>query len=204
MIAKRREKRGPWAMAFAFLLPMVAWGAMVIPPPPDTAKGTGYLLLNLPSLRLSFEYPKSWLLDDSDADRLHVVQLYGPWRRSVDHPMIALFHYGPDSLYPSQESYIRKRLSAGRNRPGEDESKITSREITVAGRRARLFTLSFIDTFGAYSTGSHREPARETVVLLDAPQGGFFVFQYHAAQAIFANYYPAFERLLSTAKFPKT
>jgi hypothetical protein len=72
-------------------------------------------------------------------------------------------------------------------------------ETQVGGTPARRVSLSYVDTLGVYSSDLHREPVTETLVALDAPQGGFYVFQYWAAQAVFKTYLPAFERLLASA-----
>lgn len=152
----------------------------------------GTRVLTLAPMRLSFEYPAEWKLDDSDAETLHLVQLYGPWKKRLEHPKITLFHYAKGSAYKDRAAFIKRRLN----------NAAPNSETLVGGMKAQVFILNFVDTFGVRSTDLHREPVQETFVLVDAPQGGFYVFNYRAAQAIYKSNYAAFEKLLATAKFP--
>jgi len=151
---------------------------------------------------LSFEAPAQWKVDDAEAETLRLVQLYGPWKRRLEHPKIAVFHYGPDSPYRSKERFVETRLKRRWKESDPDRELSGAKEIAVGNRIGQLWTVSYIGTFGLYSSNLHREPVKETYVLVDAPQGGFYVFQYKAAQAIYAAHYPAFESLLKSVRFP--
>lgn len=178
------------------LLPVAAWGGMLLAPPLDS-KETPLRQLTLASMRLAFEVPPGWVLDDADAETLNLVQLYGPWTKNLEHPKITLYYYGKDSSFHSKADYLKSLMAKKR---GEEDRTTTVGEAKVGGRTARMVSVAYVDTLGIYSTHMHREPVKETLVLLDAPQGGFYVFQYWAAQSIFKSNYPAFERLLGSAQ----
>jgi hypothetical protein len=179
------------------LLPVAAWGGMLLTPPLAASKDAALRQLTLASMRLAFEVPAGWVLDDTDAETLHLVQLYGPWTKNLEHPKITLYYYGRESAFRSKDDYVESLMAKKR---GEDDRTTTLGEAKVGGLTARLVSLAYVDTLGAYSTRLRREPVKELLVLLDAPQGGFYVFQFWAAQSIFKSNYPAFERLLESAQ----
>ena len=156
------------------------------------------LLIAPPAMHVAFEAPSGWTVDDADADSLHIVQLYGPWARRLDHPKITVYYYGKDSTYRTQDAYLRAARRNGKSKDGGRDVEVG--EATVGKAKAKRVTFSYVDALGVYSSDLHREPVRETLVLMDAPGGGFFVFQYWAAQAVYGKYYTDFEKLLSTAK----
>ena len=164
---------------------------------PIGAAALSALLLTPPSMHLSFEAPAGWTVDDADAESLHLVQLYGPWTRKLEHPKITVYFYGKDSTYRTQDAYLRAANRNGKGR--EAERKMTVSETQVGKAKAKKVSFSYVDALGIYSSDLHREPVTETLVLLDAPQGGFYVFQFWAAQAVYDRYYPAFEKVLASA-----
>jgi len=178
------------------LLPVAAWGGMLLATP-LASKDAALRQLTLASMRLAFEVPTGWVLDDTDAETLHLVQLYGPWTKNLEHPKITLYYYTKESSFRSKDDYVDSLMA---KKSGEEGRTTTLGEAKVGGLTARMVSVAYVDTLGAYSTRLHREPVKEMLVLLDAPQGGFYVFQYWAAQSIFKSNYPAFERLLGSAK----